>query len=90
MRITHGDVAAAARALLALETGARDRVARDLIARARLGQRHRQVTGCPHPVHGAGTLMEVARMHRLPPEPGFDDPDYRACFILVLKALDMT
>jgi hypothetical protein len=88
MRITHADVAVAARALMGLDPDARTGAALGLIASARLGLRHRQVTGRAHPVHGAGSLMEVVRMHRLPPGPGFDDRDYRACFMLVLRALD--
>ncbi len=87
MRITCADVAAVARAILALPAARRRQRAAAILRAARRAARHRAATGQAHPRFGAGSLMEVARKRPLPPEPGFDDPDYRAAFALVLSLL---
>lgn len=87
MRITCADVAAVARAVLALPPPRRASRATAIVRAARIAARHRAATGQAHPRFGAGSLMEVARKRPLPPEPGFDDPDYRAAFALVLSLL---
>lgn len=87
MRITCADVAAVARAVLALPPACRTFRAAAILRAARIAARHRAATGQAHPRFGAGSLMEVARKRPLPPEPGFDDPAYRAAFALVLSLL---
>ena len=87
MRITCADVAAVARAVMAMPAQRRASRAAAIVRAARIAARHRAATGQAHPRFGAGSLMEVARKRPLPPEPGFDDRDYRAAFALVLSLL---
>lgn len=83
----HGDVSAAARALLAVPRGARVQLCRGLIRRAERADRYRLATGRCHPRWGNGSLMAAARTQALADEPGFDDIDYCRCFRMVLAAL---
>ncbi|WP_417721222.1 hypothetical protein [Salipiger sp.] len=85
--VMHGDLVAAARALLAAAPGARWRLARDLVARADAADRFLDRHGRVHPEWGNGTLMAAALVLPLAPEPRIDQPVYADCMILVLEAL---
>jgi len=85
--VLHGDVSAAARALLAAAAEDRQALGARLLDQAEAADRHRLRTGRLHPQWGNGSLMGAARRYPLAVEPGFDDPDYCACMILILQAL---
>lgn len=83
----HGDVVSAARAVLTLPAGARRAAIRRLFARAEAADRYRLRHGVAHPLWGNGSLMAVARMRPLPPEPALGDTEYCACLADVFEAL---
>jgi hypothetical protein len=85
--VLHGDVSAAARALLAAPPMDRDRLCSRMIREAELADTHVCQTGRIHPLFGNGSLMAAARGRRLADEPGFDDPQYCQCFEIVLRHL---
>jgi hypothetical protein len=82
-----GDLLCAARALLARPEARRGRLLRRLLAEARAADAWRRVHGRPHPRWGDGSLQAAAVRHGLAPEPGLDDPAYRACLVRVLAAI---
>ncbi|HBS49659.1 MAG TPA: hypothetical protein DEA05_06030 [Rhodobacteraceae bacterium] len=86
-RLLYGDVSSAARVLLRAAPDQRERLCARMLAEAEAAHRHMDRTGRPHPLWGNGSLMGAARKRALPPEPGFDDLDYCACFETVLAAL---
>ena len=86
-RMHYADVAAAARALLTVRPCERPGLCMRLIRQAQCADAHRRETGKAHPLWGSGALMEVARCHKLPPEPGFEDKDYLDAFRLVLECV---
>ncbi|MEX0320097.1 MAG: hypothetical protein AB3N21_19235 [Ruegeria sp.] len=83
--VLHGDVSSAARALLYAPPAQRDRLCRRLVVEAEIADRHVAATGRLHPLYGNGSLMAAARKRMLADEPGFDDPNYCACFEMVLR-----
>ncbi|WP_232825347.1 DUF7742 family protein [Albibacillus kandeliae] len=83
----HGDIASAARALLAVPAGERTDLAERLVTEARLADRHVRRTGRLHPDWGNGSLMGAAHKQPMAPEPGFDCADYVACWVEVLTCL---
>lgn len=85
--VLHGDVSAAARALLAVPQPDRGALCVRMIHEAELADRHLERTGKLHPVYGNGSLMAVARNRALANEPGFDDLQYCRCFKMVLHLL---
>lgn len=85
--VLHGDVVAAACALLAVPDQARAGLIRKLIAQAELADRHRLRTGRAHPVWGTGSLMSAAMARPRRDEPYLDDKDYAACMAEVFHAL---
>ncbi len=85
--VLHGDISAAARALLAAPSPERRRLCVRMIAEAERADRHVRATGRLHPVYGNGALMSAARSRALADEPGFDDLQYCQCFEMVLSAL---
>lgn len=85
--VLHGDVSAAARALLAAPQAARRALCARMLVEAELAHQHVSATGRLHPVHGNGSLMAVARNRPLADEPGFDDLHYCQCFEMVLRQL---
>ncbi|CUJ89088.1 hypothetical protein RUE5091_00817 [Ruegeria denitrificans] len=85
--VLHGDVSAAARALLAALPQNRDRLCIRMIHEAELADKHVGQTGKLHPVFGNGSLMATARNRQLADEPGFDDVQYCRCFEIVLRHL---
>ena len=86
-RVLHGDVVAAACALLAAPGPARPELIRHLIAEAELADAYRLKTGRAHPVWGSGSLMAAAMARPRAREPYLDDPDYAACLVEVFEAL---
>lgn len=86
-RVLHGDVRAAARALLAVEPAARAPLLKRLFDEAETADAHRLETGRAHPRFGTGSLMAAALAHPVAPEPYLDDPAYAACMALVFEAL---
>ncbi len=85
--VLHGDVSAAARALLAAPQADRTRLCVRMIHEAVLADGHLKRTGQLHPVFGNGSLMAVARNRALADEPGFDNLQYCQCFETVLHHL---
>ncbi|MDO6586059.1 hypothetical protein Q4543_11045 [Salipiger sp. 1_MG-2023] len=85
--VLHGDLVAAARALLCVPREQRWRVARDLVAQADVADRYRRRLGRVHPGWGNGTLMAAALGRPCAPERRLDDPDYTDCLILALEAV---
>lgn len=86
-RIHYGDVAALARALMGMAPDDRVPACLRMIRQAQSAEAHRRETGQLHPLWGSGSLMEVARKTPQSAEAGFDDPAYRAAFLLVLHCL---
>jgi len=86
-RVLHGDVRAAARALLAVAPEARDGLLLRLFAEAEAADAHRLATGRAHPLFGTGSLMSAALGHRVAREPYLDDPAYADCMARVFDAL---
>jgi len=85
--VLHGDISAAARALLGAPPKDRNRLCEKMIAEAELADRYVGQTGKLHPLFGNGSLMTAARNRRLADEPNFDDIQYCQCFELVLRHL---
>ncbi|MGO4853159.1 DUF7742 family protein [Phaeovulum sp. W22_SRMD_FR3] len=86
-QVMHGDVVAAARALLPLPVARRRAELDWLIARAEAADRFRKRLGRAHPDWGNGSLMGAAMRGPLPPEPHLSDPDYLDCLAEVIAAL---
>ncbi len=86
-RVLHGDVTAAARALLAVAPEARGALLARLFAEAEAADAHRRATGLAHPDFGTGSLMSAALAHPVAREPWLDDPAYAACMARVFGAL---
>ncbi len=85
--VLHGDVSAAARALLAVPPAAREDLCARMIREAECAHVFMLRTGRPHPLWGNGSLMAAARRRVLRDEPGFDDVAYCHCFEMVLQAV---
>ncbi|WP_298847620.1 hypothetical protein [uncultured Ruegeria sp.] len=85
--VLHGDVSAAARALLAVPQQDREPLCIRMIYEAELADRFLERTGKLHRVYGNGSLMAVARNRVLADEPGFDDLQYCQCFETVLHQI---
>ena len=85
--VGHGDVSAAACALLAAPRAARPALLARLLAQAETADAYRRELGRLHPLWGNGSLMGAARGQRRAREPFLDDPDYAACMVLVFEAL---
>jgi hypothetical protein len=85
--VLHGDLVAAARALLAVAPRLRPGLARRMLRSAELADRHRRLYGRPHPRFGGGSLMAAAAAWPMRPEPSLDDPDYLECLQSMLAAL---
>lgn len=85
--VLHGDVVAAARALLPLPEAERPAAMARLLAEADAADRYRRRMGRVHRLWGNGSLMAAAMARPLPPEPFLADPDYLRCLIVVLEAL---
>lgn len=84
--VTLGDLAAAARVLLAQPEGLRPAAMAALIARAEAADLLRRTEGRHHPVYGNGTLMAAALAHPRadPLHPGA--VDYLSCLALATEA----
>lgn len=85
--VLHGDVSAAARALLNAPPADREQLCIRMINEAQLADAHVGQTGRLHPLFGNGSLMASARNWQLAEEPNFDDLQYCQCFELVLRCL---
>jgi hypothetical protein len=82
-----GDLAAAARALMAVPEARRGLLLRRLMDEADLAERYRRTRGRAHPVFGNGTLMSaaLARPQAGPVAPG--DSDYLACLAQAIEGV---
>lgn len=85
--VQHGDVVAAARALLRLPETGRAAALRRMLAQARAADAYRKRLGKAHPEWGNGSLMAVALRGGVPPEPKLDVPDYCRCLVMVFEEL---
>ncbi|WP_372884790.1 hypothetical protein [Shimia sp.] len=86
-RVMHGDVVAAARALLGVPEAARRSLCRRMIAEAHAAHRYFRRFGKSHLLWGDGSLMATAHKRVLRPEPGFSDTPYCGCVEMVLHEL---
>ena len=82
-----GDVAAVARALLAVPKAERAALCRRIFGQASEALAHVRLTGRLHPRWGDGSLAVAARACRLADEPFLDDLAYLGCTRVVLKEL---
>lgn len=85
--LLHGDLVAAARALLCIAPSQRRAAMRELLRAAEIGARHRRRHGRPHARYGSGSLMSAAGRWPKAPEPFLDDPDYLNCLSVVIAEL---
>lgn len=85
--VMHGDVVSAACAVLPLPAPQRRGAILRMLAQARAADAYRKRFGRAHPLWGNGSLMAVARGHRVGPEPGLGDPAYCACLAQVFDTL---
>ena len=85
--VMHGDVVSAACAVLPLPALQRRGAILRMLAQARAADAYRKRFGRAHPLWGNGSLMAVARGHRVGPEPGLGDPAYCACLAQVFDTL---
>ncbi|WP_136442345.1 hypothetical protein [Pacificoceanicola onchidii] len=86
--VLHGDVRAAARALLSVPACAREGLARRLVAQAEAADRYRKRMGRAHPFWGNGTLMAAALGRgAVAADRRLDDVEFADCFVAVLEAL---
>lgn len=86
-RLLHGDLTAVACALLSVSAGGRAALLSAILTHAEEADAHRQETGRAHPRWGDGSLMALALPLKRASEPFLDDPDYAACVIMVLEAV---
>ena len=85
--VLHGDVSAAARALLRAPLADRNQLCARMMEEAEIADRYVIQTGRTHPLYGNGSLMYAARTRHLADEPSFDDLQYCLCFELVIHCL---
>ena len=85
--VLHGDVVAAARALLAMPAEKRRSAMGTMLSRASAADAYRKRFGRAHGAWGNGSLMAVAHGYELRPEPFLDDAEYCACLVMVFDTL---
>lgn len=85
--VLHGDVVAAACALLARPDAERPVLMQRMLSEAAIADLYRKRLGRPHPIWGNGSLMAAARRRVRAAEPFLDDRDYCACLAMVFEAL---
>ena len=84
--VTHTDLDAVARALIAAGAGRERRLAQ-ILAEADIADRYRKRLRKWHRAFGDGTLAAAARGHAMVPPRRCSDRDYMACLAMVLEAL---
>lgn len=85
--VLHGDVVAAAMALLQVPQGRRAIAFDAMLDRASAADSYRKRFGRRHPEWGDGSLMAVALPRVFGPEPFLDDLEYCRCMALVFDRL---
>lgn len=85
--ILHSDVAAAARVLLRCHHHLRRQLMRQMLEQASTADSYYKRLKRGHPVWGNGSLMAVALVQDMAPEPFWDDPEYCRCFVMVFEEL---
>lgn len=80
--VLHGDMTAAARALLCFPEKRRVGVFNRMLTEAEAADKYRKSTGRCHPLWGNGSLMAAANTRPQAAEPFLDDLEY--CSILAL------
>lgn len=80
--VLHGDMTAAARALLCLPERARSGAFDRMLLEAEAADKYRKKKGLAHPIWGNGSLMAAANTRPQAPEPFLDCVEY--CGILAL------
>ena len=85
--LTQGDIAAAARALLAHPEAERAARLRVMLDEAHAADRYRRVFGRSHPRLGNGTLMAAALAQGCLPEPPAGDRAYLRTMAQVIEAV---
>lgn len=85
--VLHGDMTAAARALLCFPKDRRARAFALMITEAEAADKYRKVTGRRHPLWGNGSLMAAANARPQAPEPYLDDMEYCGIMALAFESL---
>lgn len=85
--VLHGDVAAAARALLSVPDKDQRGLMLQMLERASVADAYYKRFGRGHPVWGNGSLMAVALCYDMVAEPFLDDPSYCRCWVVVFETL---
>ncbi len=86
-RLTHGDVVALARVLLAHPAPQRAALCQDALLEAELADHYRQNFAKLHPRFGDGSLSSWAGQRQRAPEPFWDDLDYLSCMQVIIQSL---
>lgn len=85
--ITHSDIRACARVLLARAQGDWSQLLAQMLAEADHADRYRKAFGRAHPRFGNGTLIAVALAHHPAPEPVAADNAYLGAIAAVIEAV---
>ncbi|MCJ7873735.1 hypothetical protein Q4577_13335 [Marinovum sp. 2_MG-2023] len=85
--VLHGDVTAAARAMLMVPAEAREGLCRRMIEEADFADRYAKRLGRAHRDWGNGTLMAAARVRPLAAEPPLGEDAYCRCLETVFHLL---
>lgn len=85
--VGHGDVTAAARAMLCVPPVAREALCKRMIQEADFADRYAKRMGRPHRDWGNGTLMAAARARPLADEPHLGEERYCRCLETVFRLL---
>lgn len=85
--VLHGDVAAAARALLSVPEMDQRASMLEMLEHASVADAYYKRFGRGHPVWGNGSLMAAALCYDRAAEPFLDDPSYCRCWVVVFEAL---
>ncbi len=85
--ITHGDIRAAARVLLAQSECIWPELMADMLGQAHHADRYRKAMGRLHPRLGNGTLMSVALARAPVAEPPASDPRYLTAIRAAIEAV---
>lgn len=85
--ITHSDIRACARVLLARKPAQWPQLMEQMLTKAHTADRYRKAIGRAHPHLGNGTLIAVALAHRPVPEPVASDTAYLGAIAAVIEAV---
>lgn len=85
--LLHGDVTAAARAILLVPDAARRGLCRRMIREAHFAHAYMKRTGRAHRLWGNGSLLGAASLRPMAVEPRLGDAEYCACLEMVFHEI---